>query len=93
MNARKLETGSSHSRRRHGEALKDEVYRQMFRLEARRPGAEIKLAIALLHAWLDSDSGPDMLKSRQWLRQVSPLCVVMIEATLPGTCTDEQCAQ
>jgi cell division FtsZ-interacting protein ZapD len=93
MNARKLETGSSHSRRKHGEALKDEVYRQMFRLEARRPGAEIKLAIALLHAWLDSDSRPNMRESRQWLRKVSPICVDMIEATQQRSCTDEQCAQ
>lgn len=38
-------TSDTHSKR--SEALKDEVYRQMFRLEARRPGAERDLAVIL----------------------------------------------
>jgi len=29
--------------------VKDEVYRQMFRLEESRPGADMGLALALLH--------------------------------------------
>ena len=41
-------TGSRHMR---GERIKDEVYRQMFLLEERRPGAEMGLALALLRAW------------------------------------------
>ena len=36
--------------------LKDEVYRQMFRLEECRPGAELGLALALLRAWAAVDS-------------------------------------
>ena len=31
--------------------LKDEVYRQMFRLEEGRSGSELGLALALLRAW------------------------------------------
>jgi hypothetical protein len=34
------------------------VYRQMFRLEAQRPGAEMDLAIALLRAWMALCSEP-----------------------------------
>lgn len=39
-----------------GEHLKDEIYRQMFRLEAGRAGAAIELAVALLRAWVAADS-------------------------------------
>ena len=35
-----------------GNRLKDEVYRQMFRLEESRPGAELGLSLALLRAWV-----------------------------------------
>lgn len=65
-----------------GERLKDEVYRQMFRLEERRPGAEIGLALALLHAWLEADSKPVSDEEQDWLRKVSPICVEMIETAL-----------
>lgn len=62
--------------------LKDEVYRQMFRLEANRPGADLGLALALLRAWLDSDSKPAKRKSREWLNKICPICLAMIEASL-----------
>jgi hypothetical protein len=42
---------SRKSHRNQGEQLKDEVYRQMFRLEESRAGAEMALALALLRAW------------------------------------------
>jgi hypothetical protein len=41
---------SPNSRPQKGEELKDEVYRQMFRLEAQRRGAARDLAVALLRA-------------------------------------------
>jgi hypothetical protein len=62
--------------------LKDEVYRQMFRLEANRPGADLGLALALLRAWLDSNGKPAERESREWLRKICPICVAMIEASL-----------
>ena len=39
-------------RGKRGELLKDEVYRQMFRLEERRLEPRWTLAIALLRAWI-----------------------------------------
>lgn len=60
--------------------LKDEVYRQMFRLEAKRPSADLLLALALLHAWEALERQPENSEPRQWLRAVCPLCMRMIEA-------------
>jgi hypothetical protein len=51
----------------------------MFRVEAARQGADLDLATALLHAWLDS-SRPDAPKLLEWLKKISPLCLRMIEA-------------
>jgi hypothetical protein len=65
-----------------GERLKDEVYRQMFRLEERRSGAEVGLALALLRAWLAADSKPASDEEKDWLKKVSPICMEMIEAAL-----------
>jgi hypothetical protein len=62
--------------------LKDEVYRQMLRLEAGRPGAEMSLAIALLHASVSTNSRSVSSDARQWLRKISPICLEMIEASL-----------
>ena len=58
--------------------LKDEIYRQMFFLEERRPAAKLGLAIALLRAWVAADT---LLKSSEewaWLMKISPLCLEMI---------------
>jgi len=60
--------------------LKDEVYRQMFRLEECRPGAELGLALALLRAWAAVDSARVRGDDRDWLRKVTPICLQMIEA-------------
>jgi len=62
--------------------LKDEVYRQMFRLEAHRPGAEMDLAVALLRAWAVPGSPAAGRKDRQWLEKICPICLAMIEAAL-----------
>jgi hypothetical protein len=68
--------------RNRGEQFKDEVYRQMFRLEECRPGAEMGLALALVRAWLASDSNPESGEERDWLKKVSPICLQMIETAL-----------
>ena len=80
MTARKAVTRSSTFRQNCGERLKDEVYRQMFRLEAGRPGAELELAIALLRGWLAADCEPEVSKSRERLKKICPICLLMIEA-------------
>ncbi|MGP8269487.1 MAG: hypothetical protein ACLQLH_05425 [Terracidiphilus sp.] len=65
--------------RNRSEHIKDEVYRQMFRLEAHRPGAEMDLSIALLRAWIALGSASRSNKEQQWLKQICPICLVMIE--------------
>ncbi len=67
--------------------LKDEVYRQMFRLEESRPGADMGLALALLRAWIASDGKPKDGEDRDWLRKVSPICLQMIEAAKKAAIT------
>lgn len=64
------------------ERIKDEVYRQMFLLEERRPGAELGLAVALLRAWLAAGSKATNDEKRDWLKKISPICLEMIEAAL-----------
>ena len=82
MTARKDIARSGNSRIDRGGRMKDEVYRQMFRLEESRPGSEIGLAVALLRAWLDSDSKPESSEDRDWLKKISPICLEMIETSL-----------
>jgi hypothetical protein len=93
MTARKAVTRSSTFRQNRGERLKDEVYRQMFRLEAGRPGAELDLTIALLRGWLASDSDSGVSKSREWLKKICPLCLLMIEARQQVSNSDQPCIQ
>jgi hypothetical protein len=81
MTPRKSTAKAPDSSSRRCERLKDEVYRQMYRLEASRPGAELALAIALLRAWIASDSEAEMPQSREWLKKICPICLTMIEAT------------
>ena len=91
-----LRKGTAQSRppcRNHGEQLKDEVYRQMFRLEAGRSGAELDLTIALLRAWLASDSDSGVSKSREWLKKICPICLLMIEARQQVSNSDQPCIQ
>lgn len=67
-------------RPRRSEQFKDEVYRQMFRLEASRPGADMDLALALLRAWQAADAKPESGEELRWLRKICPICLEMIEA-------------
>ena len=69
----------SNTLRRHGDKLKDEVYRQMFRVEADRRGADLDLAMALLRGWLTLSSEPELSKLPEWQMKISPLCLRMIE--------------
>ena len=73
---------------RRSNRLIDEVYREMYLLESRRPGSEMGLALALLQAWNETDSLPQDDEVKVWLRQVCPLCLRMIEDSLDkgGAC-------
>ena len=62
--------------------IRDEVYRQMFRLEEHRPGAEMDLALAVLRAWFAAESIPECRAEREWLTTISPICLQMIESAL-----------
>lgn len=66
----------------HSGQMVDEVYRQMFRLEERRPGAEMALALTLLRAWQTTSAGPKTRNELAWLKRICPLCVSMIEDSL-----------
>ncbi len=79
--------------RNQSEHVKDEVYRQMFRLEAHRPGAEMDLSIALLRAWIVLSSASRSSKEWQWLQKICPICMVMIEAALQAEKTSRQSIQ
>jgi hypothetical protein len=93
MTPRKSTAKAPGSPSKRSERLKDEVYRQMYRLEASRPGAELALAIALLRAWIASDSDAEMPQSREWLMKTCPICLLMIEATEKVTDAERQCLQ
>ena len=62
--------------------LKDDVYREMLRLEANRPGAEMALALALLRAVVQSESLSPTHAFADWLRAICPVGLRMIEASL-----------
>lgn len=68
------------------EALKDEVYRQMFRLEESRPGAEMSLALALLRAWVAFGAKAGSGERGAWLKTISPICLAMIDAAQARSC-------
>jgi hypothetical protein len=80
-------------RPRRSEPFKDEVYRQMFRLEASRPGAEMDLALALLRAWVAADSKAGNGEERRWLKKIFPICLTMIEAALQSGCPSKPSVQ
>ena len=75
------------------EPLQDEVYRQMFRLEASRPGAALDLALALLRAWMAADSLPARRDQKHWLQKISPICMEMIESSLQPAAPPRSCPQ
>jgi len=70
--------------------LQDEVYRQMFRLEAGCPRADLRLALALLRAWSVLERHPSRSRTRQWLRAVSPLCLRTIAAQAPSCAAENE---
>src|SRR5450631_497493 len=81
----------SMSQLRNGDRLKDEVYRQMFRLEENRPGADLELVIALLRGWIAPCSEPGRAKLHEWLNTVCPICLQMIEAAREGRNSPDRC--
>ena len=62
--------------------MMDEVYREMYQLEAGHPGAEMGLALALLRAHHAADMDTEEREEWEWLKTVSPLCLKMIEEAL-----------
>lgn len=59
--------------------LKNEVYRQMLRVEAGRSAAQLPLALALLKAWMTLCDQPLDSNTRRWLRSICPVCLTMME--------------
>lgn len=70
--------------------LRDEVYRQMFRVESGRPQAELRLAAAMLKAWSALETLPANDERREWLRRVCPVCVRMIESMMTGNKSEQE---
>jgi len=93
MTPRKASVRSNKSSRNQCDQLKDEVYRQMFRLEENRPGAAMGLALALVRAWAASDCEPESCGQRDWLKKVSPICLEMMEAALKAGVGSISCAK
>jgi len=62
--------------------LQDAVYREMLLLESKRPGAEMGLALALLRAIVESEHMADRDETREWLNNICPHCLKMIESAL-----------
>jgi hypothetical protein len=93
MTVRKSCTRSARSPHVRGERIKDEVYRQMFRLEEGRAGSETSLAVALLRAWLTADSQPADAEEHDWLKKISPICIEMIEAAMHAGGAAGSCSQ
>ena len=75
------------------EPLQDEVYRQMFRLEASRPGAALDLALALLRAWMAAGTVSASRDQKHWLQKISPICMEMIESSLQPAPPPRSCPQ
>ena|SRR5215472_16418391 len=77
------------SQSRKANHLKDEVYREMLRLEVNRPGAEMGLALALLRAIVQSESLTEQAEYGDWLKTICPVGLQMIEAALGEGCKCE----
>ena len=69
--------------------LQDAVYREMYRLEARQPGSELGLALALLRIIVASQKLPGRDENRKWLKEICPVALKMIDDSLDsfGECT------
>jgi len=75
-------TAGKSSQTRKANRLKDEVYREMFLLESNRPGSELRLALVLLRAIVQSESLRNQEDFREWLKTVCSIGLQMIEASL-----------
>ena len=73
--------------------IQDEIYREMYLLEAGRSGSELGLALALLRGWIATDSKREGVGDREWLSKLSPICLQMIEAALKQNAPALPCAQ
>ncbi len=93
MRERKGASGPVNARFHRGERAQDEVYRQMFRLEESRPGAEMGLALALLRAWQAAGADGECGEEQDWLKKISPICLQMIEAALQNFDGTPYCAR
>lgn len=62
--------------------MKDKVYREMLRLEAEQPGAEMGLALALLRAVVHAQTHAEDAEFQRWLGIVYTLGMKMIEDSL-----------
>jgi hypothetical protein len=82
------ESGGDHKR---NDELKDEVYRQMFRVEEGRAGAAGQLAIALLRAWMSLDNSSRSASDRSWLRKICPLCIGLLQTAADSARTGTSC--
>lgn len=80
---------SAHPARPTPAQLYDAVYWGMFRVESGRPDAELCLAATLLRAWLALEELPADSEPRQWLRNVSPVCVEMLESLRDRRVSDD----
>jgi hypothetical protein len=73
--------------------IKDEVYRQMLRLEAGHISAPGLLGAALLQAWMLLEQEAPGSEERQWLRKLSPLCMRLIREASGALTWRGRCAQ
>lgn len=62
-------------------ALRDETYRSMLRLQAGKSGAISSLCEALIAAWGAASSIKKSEHLEEWLRKVTPICLRMISAS------------
>ena len=68
----------------HAKRMQDEVYRGMFLVEEGRPGAQLRLALALLRAWQANASDATSGKQQEWPKKVSPICIEMLDGPVGG---------
>jgi hypothetical protein len=73
--------------------LQDSVYREMYRLEAQQPGSEMGLALALLRVTVASQRLADRQEFGDWLKEICPIALKMIENSLDRYTDRSGCAQ
>lgn len=63
------------------DSLKDEVYRQMLRIEVGYPKAELLLGMALLRAWVVIEKRRADSEPKRWLLRTVPVSICLIHAS------------